>query len=370
VVFTFILIFSSCAPDRGEKEFLPYVIQSGEGIHAITEEDAKTLCQDAFCEKNQIYTSQFGRKRHSEPVIAPQPILEPVQPFPESPVQPPEVLDYSRSVLNLNEAWSLTEGSREVLVAVIDSGVDQTHPDLVANIDLINGYDFYHDRVGAQDDNGHGTHVSGIIAAVKNSIGTRGVAPKVRILPLKFLGPTGSGDTADAVRAIDYAVLKGAKVISNSWGGAGYSELLNQAIQRAISAGIHFVAAAGNDARDNDAINTYPANYPNVISVGSSDQLDNKSSFSNVGLRSVMIFAPGSDIYSAYPGGSYRFMSGTSMATPQVAGAIALALSLKSSLSVSALRSDLCDSTVKRLTQFSVCGRMDVGRFIRQVSTR
>ncbi len=351
--------------------FLPYVIQDEVGVKAISEEDAKVLCQDAFCEKNQIYTTRFGRKKPSPPpVLPPQPIQEPTNPFPQNPVQPPEVLDYSRAVMNMDEAWSLSEGSREVLVAVIDSGVAQNHPDLRVNLDNINGYDFYHDRAGGDDDNGHGTHVAGIIAAAKNSVGTRGVAPRVRILPLKFLGPSGSGDTADAVRAIDYAILKGAKVISNSWGGAGYSELLNQAVQRAVSAGIYVVAAAGNDNRNNDTVNSYPANYPNVISVGSSDSLDQKSGFSNYGLRSVMVFAPGSDVYSSYPGDSYRFMSGTSMATPQVSGAIALALSLKPDVSVSAVKSDLCDSSVKRLTQYSVCGRMDVGSFVRQISTR
>jgi subtilisin family serine protease len=368
-----VLILSSCAPERSEKEFLPYVIQNEDGVKAISAEEAKTLCAGAYCEKNQIYTSQFGRKRHQQPVPPPMPIQEPPfaqDPFPQNPVQPPEVLDYSRAVLNMDEAWNYTEGSREVLVAVIDSGVQQDHPDLKVNLDEINGYDFYHDRPGAEDENGHGTHVSGIIAAAKDTIGTRGVAPQVRILPLKFLGPSGSGDTADAVRAVDYAILKGAKVISNSWGGAGYSELLNQAVQRAVSAGIYFVAAAGNEKRNNDEINTYPANYPNVISVGSSGSWDNKSSFSNYGSSSVMIFAPGSNIYSSYPGDSYRLMSGTSMAAPQVSGAIALALSLKPNIERSAVRNDLCGSSVTQLREYSVCGRMDVGHFIRKISTR
>lgn len=370
-VMAALLIFSSCAPEQAEKEFLPYVIQDQDGVKGITALAAETLCQANYCEKNQIYTSQFGRKRHTDPII-PLPVQEPepIPTYPTNPVQPPEVLDYSRSVMNMNQAWSFTEGARGVVVAVIDSGVAQHHPDLKTNIDISNGFNFYSNRQDPEDDNGHGTHVSGIIAAVNNSIGTRGVAPNVRILPLKFLGSTGSGTTPDAIRAIDHAILKGAKIISNSWGGGGFSELLNQAIQRANAQGIFVVAAAGNEKNNNDQIPVYPANYPGVISVGSSDVSDAKSSFSNYGASSVTIFAPGSDIYSTYPGDTYRFMSGTSMATPQVSGAIALALSLRPTATRTEVMEDLCRGSANKLVQYSKCGRMDVGDFLRRVSTR
>jgi subtilisin family serine protease len=365
---------AGCA-NSGEKTFLPVVAKVGAEVKAISAEDAKTVCVSNYCEDNQVYVAHFGRHRHEDPAPpAPQPVKEPsgtsptVPPY-GTPPQPGESLDYSRSILNVQPAWNITEGSPTVVVAVIDSGVDYFHPDLAANI-VDPGYDFYHDRVGGYDDNGHGTHCSGIIAAAKNGIGVRGIAPKVKILPVKFLGPDGSGDTADAVKAIDYAVARGAKILSNSWGGGGYSQLLDDAIQRALNAGVIFVAAAGNDGLDTDGSPNYPANYAGVISVGSSDSRDQRSSFSNYGTASVEVFAPGTSIVSTYPGGTYKSLSGTSMATPQVSGALALALSAKPGITAAAATTALCDSAADKLTSVSKCGRMDVGAFIERVSGR
>lgn len=391
-------ILASCAPERGEKPFLPYVIQEGNRVRAISEEDAKVLCEASYCEPNQLYSVNFGRKRRKDNP-PPQPITEPSPqptPTPTTPTkQPAESYDYARNILGLDAAWAVTEGSSNIVVGVIDSGIAYTHPDLRDNIwtneaekngrpgvdddgngyiDDVYGYDFYNDRPNGFDDNGHGTHVAGTIGAPKNSIGVRGVSPRVKLMPLKFLGASGSGDTADAIRAIDYAIAQGVKILSNSWGGGGYSKLLDQAVQRAVSAGIIFVAAAGNGGYDgigddNDVMPNYPSNYPNVLAVGSSDRYDSRSSFSNYGRASVQIFAPGSDIYSTYPGDAYRTMSGTSMATPQVSGALALALSLGRASPDQVLQ-DLCDSSTKRLTRESVCGRMHVGDFIRRVNQR
>lgn len=388
---------ASCAKKDG-KEFRPVVAKIGSEVRAISREEAETVCQTNYCEDNQIYVTNFGRRRRSDPPPPPPPAPAPAPaPAPQptapgnTPAQPAEQMDYSRSLLNMAPAWALSEGSAGVTVAVIDSGVDYFHPDLIGNIavnmserngragvdddgngyvDDVYGYDFYNDRANGYDDNGHGTHCAGVIAAEKNGIGIRGVAPRVKILPIKFLGSNGSGDTADAVRSIDYAVARGAKILSNSWGGGGTSVLLDDAIQRAMNQGVIFIAAAGNNAQDVDVSPSYPANYANVISVGSSDSIDQRSSFSNYGNHSVTIFAPGSSILSTFPNGQYRVMSGTSMATPQVAGAIALAASIKPGISQAAIAEDLCESAVGRLTEFSRCGRMDVGEFTRRVSTR
>jgi subtilisin family serine protease len=395
LAFFAFLSLMACAKS-GEKEFKPVVAKIDGTVKALSAEEAKGVCTDHYCEDNQVYVTHFGRKRHEDPKPAPpaQPIREP-KPVPTAPgpvpAQPAEQFDYSRPLLDVSSAWKLTEGSSEVIVAVIDSGVDYFHPDLQANIavnaaekngrpgvdddrngyiDDVYGWDFYNDRPNGYDDNGHGTHCAGIIAAPKNGIGVRGIAPRVKILPVKFLGEKGNGDTADAVRAVEYAVSRGARILSNSWGGGGASKLLDDAIQRAVNRGVIFVAAAGNNALDNDTQPNYPASYPNVLSVGSSDSADRKSSFSNFGATTVHVFAPGSAILSTYPNGQYRTMSGTSMATPQVSGALALGVSLRPRMDREDFVEDLCRSTVARLTSESECGRMDVGDFVARVNRR
>jgi subtilisin family serine protease len=270
------------------------------------------------------------------------------------------------------EAWSVTTGSDNVTVAVIDTGIDATHPDLSSQmwinpgencpgcrtdgidndgngyVDDWRGWDFANNDNNPADDNGHGTHVGGTIgAAGDNGIGVAGVNWHVRLMPLKFLGTNGSGTAADAVRAVLYAADKGAVVLNNSWGGDGYSQALADAIGVADSRGSLFVAAAGNNFSDNDANPTYPSSYelPNVISVAATDNRDQPAWFSNRGLRSVDLSAPGVDIYSTVPGGSYQYMSGTSMAAPQVSGAAALARAAFPGASALGIKDLLLNST-------------------------
>lgn len=246
------------------------------------------------------------------------------------------------------EAWNLQTGG-SVVVAVIDTGVDYNHPDLADNIwvnegeipgngidddgngfiDDYRGWDFNNNDNDPQDDHSHGTHCAGTIAAVgNNGIGIAGVNWHAKIMPLKFLSSGGSGTTADAVSAIMYATMMGAKVMSNSWGGGGFSNALRDAIEAAKEAGIIFVAAAGNSAGDNDLLPHYPSSYDseNVIAVAATDRNDELASFSCYGLESVDIAAPGVSILSTAPDGGYKYSSGTSMATPHVAGAAALAM--------------------------------------------
>jgi thermitase len=238
------------------------------------------------------------------------------------------------------EAWDLAHGSSDVIVAVIDTGVDYSHPDLAANIwvntgeiagngidddgngyiDDVRGWDFANNDNTPMDDNGHGTHCAGTIGAVgNNGIGVAGVMWTTRIMPLKFLNADGSGYTDDAVSAILYANRNGAHVISNSWGGGGSSQSLKDAIDQSAAV---VACAAGNSGRNNNNIAFYPASYasPQIIAVAATDYNDNLASFSNYGTTSVDVAAPGVDILSTYPGGKYAWMSGTSMATPHVAG--------------------------------------------------
>jgi subtilisin family serine protease len=236
-------------------------------------------------------------------------------------------------------AWDTSTGSRNVVVGVIDTGVDYTNPELAANMWTDGsghyGYDFYNNDSDPMDDHAHGTHCSGTIGALgNNNLGVVGVNWQVKIMALKFLSSGGSGYTSDAVSAINYAVDNGANVLSNSWGGGGFNQSLQDAINYAYSHNVSFIAAAGNS--NTNAANFYPCSYNNVVCIAATDYQDQKASFSSYG-NTVDLSAPGVDIlslkssYASYScttvAGNYCRMSGTSMATPHVAGLAALVLS-------------------------------------------
>ena len=268
------------------------------------------------------------------------------------------------------EAWEIESGNGEVIVAVIDTGVDYNHVDLAENMwknpgeipgngidDDKNGYvdDVYGIDVGnsdsdPMDDNKHGTHCSGIIGAVGNNhLGVIGICPNVRIMACKFLSAEGFGATSDSIECIDYAIANGATILSNSWGGDSYTKSLEEAIERAKDAGVLFLAAAGNSTGNNDEEPFYPASYinENIIAVASIAQDDRLSWFSCYGATTVDVAAPGSDIYSTVPGSQYDYLSGTSMATPLVAGIAALLKSNDPSLDWSSIKQRIIETSVK-----------------------
>lgn len=251
--------------------------------------------------------------------------------------------------IGVEKAWDIQTGSRNVIVAVIDTGVDYTLPDLKDNmwineaefngqpgvdddgngfVDDIYGYNFAANTGDPKDDHGHGSHCSGTIGARGNDgYGLVGVNWDVRIMALKFITKDGGGTLENAVKAIEYATKMGANIMSNSWGGGGYSEIMKQAIEKANEKGILFVAAAGNETNDNDKNPSYPASYQveNVLAVAALDNTGALADFSNWGLTSVHVGAPGVNVLSSTPGG-YESWSGTSMACPHVSGVSALLL--------------------------------------------
>ncbi len=303
------------------------------------------------------------------------------------------------------QAWDVTKGSRDVIVGVVDTGIDYTHEDLKDNIfvnpaedawadphnpatgngvdddgngyiDDWKGWNFKDETNNALDDNMHGTHCAGVIGASgNNNTGITGLNWNVQMMPLKFLDQMGYGNSADAVKAIIYAADMNVHVLSNSWGGTGFSQALMDAVRYALDKDVLFVAAAGNGGVDTDVTPEYPACYDvaNVISVAASDHNDKRAIWggggggdncgivcssayaalpgSNYGLSTVDLAAPGKEIYSAIPGNGYGNLTGTSMATPFVAGAAALVLAKKPDFIALEVKDRLL-STVDKLSAF------------------
>jgi subtilisin family serine protease len=258
------------------------------------------------------------------------------------------------------DAWKLERGKKEIVVAVIDTGVDSEHPDLKMNIWEPNqksaqrrgyGWNFVRDNSNPSDEHGHGTHVAGIIGALANpEAGVSGVAQNVSIMAVKYYSETASGavNLSNTVKAIDYAVKNGARIINYSGGGPEFSEEEYLAIRRAELAGVLVVAAAGNEHQDTDQVENYyyPSAYrlSNIISVAATDIHNRLIRSSNWGARRVDVAAPGENIYSTLPNGKYGYMTGTSQATAFVSGIAALLLSRNPSLTPVELKKIILDS--------------------------
>jgi subtilisin family serine protease len=279
-------------------------------------------------------------------------------------------------------AWARTKGSSSTVIAVIDTGTDYTHPDLKDNIwknpgevpndgidndkngyiDDVNGWNFFDGNnnpyYGPGEDD-HGTHVSGTIAGKANTAGVIGVAPNVKVMPLKFIGPFG-GSLDDAIAAINYAKAKGVKITNNSWGGGGYSQALYDTIKNSNSL---FVAAAGNSSSNADTTPMYPAAYnlSNILSVAAITNTGSMASFSNYGATSVDVAAPGQSILSTLPLNTYEYFDGTSMAAPHATGVAALVTAVNSSFTPLQIK-DRIMKTVTKLS--SLTGKTVTGGLI------
>ena len=267
--------------------------------------------------------------------------------------------------INAVQAWNTSTGSDNVFVATIDSGVDCTHRDLNSNVWTAaqsftvttssgtvtcaagsRGFNSVAGSCDPMDDNGHGTHVAGTIGAIgNNGVGAVGVNWTVQIVPCKFLNKAGIGYDSDAITCLDFVgMLKssGANIVAtnNSWGALDYSQALTDAILANAKAGILFIAAAGNEFSSNDLVPTYPANTvaPNVVAVAATTRTDALADFSNTGLHTVHLAAPGQEILSTLPNNTYGVESGTSMATPHVTGGAALLAASNSTLDWRAIR--------------------------------
>lgn len=261
-------------------------------------------------------------------------------------------------ITNSSKAWKITRGSKDIVVAVIDTGIDLKHEDLKDNlwvnkgesgldakgrnkatngldddkngyVDDVYGWNFVSNNTDLSDNHGHGTHISGIIGAKGgNGKGVSGVSPNVSIMTLKYYDPTvaSTNNLKNTIRAIHYAVENGAKIINYSGGGLEFSQEEKDAIKKAQQAGVLFVAAAGNEQSNSDQKKYYPADYElnNIISVTAIDPTKNILPSSNYGVLTVDIAAPGKNIYSTLQNGRYGYMTGTSQATAFVSGVAAL----------------------------------------------
>jgi subtilisin family serine protease len=252
--------------------------------------------------------------------------------------------DEQPSHINIRKAWKITKGSQEIRVAVVDTGIDASHPDLKDNICRKKGsdeygYDFVTNKKNPEDKHGHGTHVAGIIGATaKAGAGAAGVAPNICIMAVRYYSDTATGaqNLSNTVKAINYAIDNGANIINYSGGGAEFSAAELKAIKRAEDAGILFVAAAGNEYQNTDESGNsyYPAAYglTNIVAVAATNIRNQLLPSSNWGKKHVHVAAPGENIFSTLPKGRYGYLTGTSQATAFVSGLAALIMSENPSL--------------------------------------
>lgn len=329
---------------------------SGKSPVALDTKTVESVCQrilalnegvPLICEANSLY--RVGAVTPNDPSFSHQ---------------------YAHQRMQSEAAWGVSTGSADVKVAIVDTGVNYNHPDLFANIavnsgevmangldddgngyiDDVYGYDFSAADADPVDENGHGSHCAGIVGAVGgNSVGIVGVNWQVGIVPVRVLDADGSGTNADVAAGIRYAVERGASVISLSLGGSDKSATIDDAIDYARSRGVLVVAAAGNDSSNNDRYPVYPASsgLDNVMSVAASTQHDTLADFSNYGVSSVDVAAPGDEILSTWLGSAYQYLGGTSMATPHVAALAGLLKATNGALTYTDLKGIIMSSVDK-----------------------
>ncbi len=274
------------------------------------------------------------------------------------------------SDIGIKDSWNQLSFDNEIIVAVVDTGIDHSHEDLKNQmwinqkelngiegidddgngfVDDLNGVDIFHGDSDPMDDNKHGTHVAGIIGAEHNSIGIAGVNTRVKLMGVKYMDKKGRGNLAGAIKATKYAVENGAQVINNSWGMLKESEILKEYFEYAgRESGVIFVAAAGNNYKNLDESPLFPAAFKleNQVTVAALNPENRMTGFSCYGPTTVHLAAPGRNIMSTVPGNKYKVLSGTSMSAPYVAGAISLLLAKDATLSPKEVKDRLISSAV------------------------
>ena len=370
-----------------------YLIQWNSGkVSKVTATSKKELIQKEL----QPY---LGHIRFVEPnyKIYPEPPLE--EPLETPPKRPDFIDNWGPLNIGAGDAWSQQYLGQNVIVAVLDSGVDIYHPQLIHqiaynNLEIPNngfdddgngftddyaGFNFVNNTNDVTLNSEHGTHIAGIIAAEHNEKTithdhVQGVAPKAKILPVKFLDKENGGTTADVIKGINYAVERGAKVINASWGGLSCSLSLELRIEELEKQGVLFVTSSGNEGLDLDGTPRFPASWikPSMITVGSINNDNFTSLFSNFGQYSVDIYAPGNAIYSTFPNNRIRRRSGTSMSAPFVSAAAAVLWSKKPSASVSDIKTSLLKgvlSTPENATPYinSTQGRLHLAKALQHL---
>ncbi len=380
------------AGDRGVLEPKPecannaiaqrYIVRWNDGSTSIEHSpDKETLIKEVI-EPNQddIEFAEPDMRVSVPKVSVPNVSMPKTESAPYALPSSEEANDWGQRAVSADQAWQSGADGHGVIVAVVDSGVDINHPQLKDQIainplekfngidddnngfiDDVNGFDFEQNSGIISDGKGHGTHVSGIIAAAHNGI-VLGVAPKAKILPIDFMNDMGNGSISNAILGIEYAVSRGAKVINASWGGTPCSKALNDTIQGLANSGVIFVVAAGNSGQNIDYTPEYPAAFggPTQITVGASTVSDITAYFSNFGDNSVQLMAPGVNILSTFPGNQTEVLSGTSMASPFVAGAAALLMSSYPNLPATKIREAIVRSIDSGPYQVQFRGRLNI----------
>ena len=368
--------------------------QLGPGVYYVSIYPYQAFHQSAYRLTVDVQPTQPA----VTPPVNSVPDLE--SPDPSAPVDSvdvfPDVAYYGGSrqwnvnAINAPEVWAQGYTGEGVVVAVIDTGVDLDHSDLISNIwtnsgeiagngidddrngfiDDVHGWDFAGNDSHPNDVNGHGTHVAGIIASQRNSFGTTGIAYDAQIMPVQVLGASGSGSIYDVAAGIRYAVDNGADVINLSLGSSATSSVISSALSYAYSNDVFVVAASGNSGA---SLPDYPARYArqyeNVLSVGAHSSSDVIASFSNsAGNGVTQVDAPGVSVYSAYAGNRAATLSGTSMAAPHVAALAALALDANPNLSATQLRELIVDTADQRIGRSDAEGGINAARTVAQAA--
>lgn len=295
--------------------------------------------------------------------------------------------------IKMTEGWKLYKQSSNIIIAIVDSGVNYTHADLKDNIwtntkelngvagvdddgnglvDDIYGYDFHNGDGDPMDDHkgSHGTHIAGVIGASHNKIGIRGIMPKVKLMSLKFLNKDNKGTTLNAIKSIHYAMDNGAKIINLSWGNHERSQALEDILKVGNKKEVLFVTAAGNSNDNNEVKPIFPASFrlPNIVSVGSFNAKDRKASFSNFSQKLVHVFAPGIYILSTSKlNDKYSWLSGTSQSAPFVSGALGLLLTSGKKLNYLEAKEHLIKTTSqeKRYLDISMGGKLNMEKLLK-----